>query len=552
MKRYGQIYVFLAVCMAVMMQSCSPVEAPSENDGPVVETPADPEPEKPSDEDPEPGPTPDLPAFESSYDAIRSMGVGWNLGNTLDAVWWTGSTDGRDWRAWETGWGQPVTEPELMTMMKKAGFGAIRVPVTWGVHMDADGKVFDQWMDRVNEIVDYVLNAGMYCIINIHHDTGADPDAWLVAEPVIYEKVKARYEGLWRQIAERFKPYDQRLLFESYNEMLDESRSWCYASMNLGYDAAAAAQAYDAINSYAQSFVDVVRATGGNNAVRNLVVNTYGACNGSGTWNPHLPDPLIYMKMPSDKVKDHILFQVHAYPLIDELPAMEAEVSEMFSLLDRHLVSKGGPVIIGEWGTFSENPSLENFCHYADFFVRKAKQYGMATFHWMNLSDGFYRSLPAFSHPELTESIVKAYHGEGFIPEIPVLDNFDLDFKVTYRQIWSEANLNSSTLDLSLYKGIRFELDKAPVNGNLSVKVYGESDGKEQYTSFSDASATVYFDRNALGSKARRVTLQYMKEGTYETTIRHVAIIKNDGTETESMPSVFWGCEMEMIVVSQD
>ena len=178
MKRYGQIYVFLAVCMAVMMQSCSPVEAPSENDGPVVETPADPEPD----------PTPDLHAFESSYDAIRSMGVGWNLGNTLDAVWWTGSTDGRDWRAWETGWGQPVTEPELMTMMKKAGFGAIRVPVTWGVHMDADGKVFDQWMDRVNEIVDYVLNAGMYCIINIHHDTGADPDAWLVAEPVIYEK----------------------------------------------------------------------------------------------------------------------------------------------------------------------------------------------------------------------------------------------------------------------------------------------------------------------------------------------------------------------------
>jgi hypothetical protein len=74
--------------------------------------------------------------------------------------------------------------------------------------------------------------------------------------------------------------------------------------MNLGYDATEAAKAYDAINSYAQSFVDVVRATGGNNAVRNLVVNTYGACNGSGTWNQHLPDPLIYMKKPVDTVED--------------------------------------------------------------------------------------------------------------------------------------------------------------------------------------------------------------------------------------------------------
>ena len=131
--------------------------------------------------------------------------------------------------------------------------------------------------------------------------------------------------------------------------MQDESRSWCYASMNLGYDATEATKAYDAINSNAQSIVDVVRATGGNNAVRNLVVNTYGACNGAGTWTQHLPDPLIYMKKPVDAVEDHLLFQVHAYPLIDNLPSMEIEVSEMFRLLDQHLVSKGGPVIIGEW-----------------------------------------------------------------------------------------------------------------------------------------------------------------------------------------------------------
>lgn len=519
--------------MAFVMMSCAPKGVPGEGDGQESETPSDPDPA----------------AFESSYEAIRSMGVGWNLGNTLDAVWWTGGTDGRDWKEWETGWGQPVTTPELMTMMKNAGFGAIRVPVTWGVHMDADGKVFDEWMNRVNEIVDYVLDEGMYCIINIHHDTGADEDAWLVADPEVYARVKGKFEGLWKQIAERFRDYDQRLLFESFNEMLDESRSWCYASMNLGYNATAAKEAYDAINSYAQSFVDVVRATGGNNAVRNLVVNTYGACNGSGTWNQHLQDPLKYMKMPTDKVENHIIFQVHSYPTIDDIPSMEAEVSEMFRLWETYLVSLGGPVIIGEWGTFSENPSLENYCHYADYFVRMAKERGMGTFHWMSLSDGFCRSLPVFSHPELTEAIVKAYHGDGFSPVIPVLEDMNLKYKVIYKKLWSEANLAPGNLYLSDYKGISFELESAPKSGSLKVKVYGDSEGKEQYESFSGASCTVYFDKSVLGTKSERVTLQCMTDEEIETVIERVSLIKTDGTTEECMPSVFWGCEMELIVL---
>lgn len=526
--------LLLPVLAASVLLSCEPGDTPSEEDKPMPETPV------------EPDPVPS--AFESSFDAIRSMGVGWNLGNTLDAVWWTGGTDGRDWEEWETGWGQPVTSPELMVMMKNAGFGAIRVPVTWGVHMDADGKVFDEWMNRVNQIVDYVLAAGMYCIINVHHDTGADEGAWLVADSDVYAAVKDRYEGLWTQIAERFRSYDQRLLFEAYNEMLDESRSWCYASMNLGYDADAAAEAYDAINSYAQSFVDAVRATGGNNAARNLIVNTYGACNGSGTWNKHLQDPLKYMKMPSDNVKDHIIFQVHSYPMIDDIPAMEAEVSEMFRLWDEYLVSLGGPVIVGEWGTFSENPSFENYCYYADYFVRKAKEYGMGTFHWMSLSDGFHRSLPAFSHPELTEAIVKAYHGEDFTPEIPVIEDMSLKYKVTYNKLWSEVNLSSSALYLSDCKGIAFELEEAPEPGSLKVKAYGDAEGKEQYEGFSGTSGRVFFDRSVLGSKVSRVTLQCMIDEKVETVIRRVAIIKTDGTEEECMPSVFWGCEIELIV----
>ena len=153
----------LAVTASMAFVSCEGrFYIPEDQDKPVMPG-TDPEP----DQDPEPGP---VTEFETSFEAITSMGVGWNLGNTLEPVW-TGDTDGRDWRRWETGWGQSVTTQSLMNMMKNAGFGAIRVPVSWGVHMDTDGKVYEEWMNRVNEVVDYVLNAGMYCIINIHHAT---------------------------------------------------------------------------------------------------------------------------------------------------------------------------------------------------------------------------------------------------------------------------------------------------------------------------------------------------------------------------------------------
>ena len=218
------------------------------------------------------------------------MKCGWNLGNTLEAnkqdlndVLITDFTRddfwGRQGLESESCWGQEPTKPELLKMMKDAGFGAIRVPVTWYNHMDKDGKVNAEWMKRVHEVVDYVIDQGLYCIINVHHDTGADKDnfhSWIKADEANYTTNKAKYENLWKQIATEFKDYDQHLLFESYNEMLDKLSSWCFASFaaEKKYDADIAASAYKAINGYAQSFVDVVRTTGGNNAERNLVVNT--------------------------------------------------------------------------------------------------------------------------------------------------------------------------------------------------------------------------------------------------------------------------------------
>lgn len=528
--------ILLSILSGFVVLSCSP------SSDLVVE---EPKAEEPSSK-PEPTPLPSVD-FESSYEAVANMGVGWNLGNTLESVW-TGDTDGRDWKTWETGWGQVVTTPALINMIRDAGFGAIRVPVSWGVHMDSDGKVYDEWMNRVQQVVNYVIDAGLYCIINVHHDTGADEKlAWLVASPQVYERERTRYEGLWKQIAERFRDYDHHLLFESFNEMLDSERSWCFASFNVDYDSELAAGAYEAINDYAQSFVDVVRSTGGNNAVRNLVVNTYASSDGGGDWSPYLKDPLKNMKMPSDKVKDHVIFQVHSYPSIDDIPAMETHVSSVLDALEMYLEPLGGPVIVGEWGTFSEDSPLENYCHYAEFFVSEAKKRGIGTFHWMGLSDGIFRSIPCFNEPEKTKAILKGYHGSDFVSVIPAVDDFVLEYVVTWYGIWSEVNLCSSDIDVSEYAGIMFELDKVPASGSLHVKVYGEEDGMEQYYGFRGSSVSIDFDPSVLGSKVRRVTLQKTVEEEMEMTLTRVALIRKDGTQEECVPSVFWGCSVNLI-----
>ena len=187
------------------------------------------------------------------------------------------------------------------------------------------------------------------------------------------------------------------------------------------------------------------------------------------------------MDLPSDSTEDHLMFQVHAYPLIDDIPSMEAELEDMFDSLDKYLASQGAPVIIGEWGTFSENPSQENLLYFADFFVRKAREYGFGTFYWMTLTDGFARSVPAFSKPELARTIVKAWHGEGFNAVFPSMDEIEFKYCVTFSSQWSEMNLYDGNFSLDKYAGVRFTLDEAPENGDLHVKVYGDSDGKEQY-----------------------------------------------------------------------
>ena len=492
-------------------------------------------------------------SFETATEAIVHMKVGWNLGNTLDAH--DGANACPDIVRSETMWGQPLTRSALMTMMRDAGFGAIRIPVTWFPHMDNEGKVDEAWMKRVHEVVDYVLDAGLYCVLNVHHDTGSGDDHWLHANTDTYQQQRARYEYLWRQIANEFSSYGERLLFESYNEMLDRYNSWCFATFarSGGYDATEAADAYEAINRYAQSFVDVVRQTGGNNAHRNLVVNTYGACSGGGTWNAHLKDPLKEMQLPTDPAgSGHLIFQVHAYPNVKNLSSMRTEMDDMFNALNEHLVSKGAPVIIGEWGTANDGETdydvrRDNVMAFVDYFIGKAKASNMGTFWWMGLTNGPIRSLPAFSQPDLAERIVKAYHGSSFSPVIPELDDIDHHYTISYNNQWSEANLYDSPFQLTTYKGIKVELAEQPA-GNLQVKVYGESDNLQQFQSLSQTVSTITFNSSTLGSTVKRITLQYTQSSPFTTVVKRAALIKADGTEVTTMLNAFWGCSVELNV----
>jgi len=486
--------------------------------------------------------------FETAKEAVANMGVGWNLGNTLDA-----NSSSASGLSSETCWGQPTTKAELMTMMKKAGYSAVRVPVTWYNHMDSSGNVDADWMARVKEVVDYVIDAGLYCILNVHHDTGSGDGAWLEADETVYSSVKSKYESLWNQIATTFKDYDEKLLFEAYNEMLDTYDSWCFASFATSnrYDATVATSAYNAINSYAQTFCDVVRATGGNNAQRNLVVNTYAACSGSGTWNSHLKEPLQNMKVPSGE-GDHIIFEVHAYPTISPLSEAKTTFDNMMTALNQYLVAQGVPVIFGEWGTSDSSSDYTNnkdtMFEFVDYFVSQAKANNMATFFWMGLSDGSARSLPAFNQADLAERIVNAYYGETTGYEYPSTADIETNYQVTYNAQWSEVNVHNGSLSLSEYVGIRVELDQSYPSDMIKLKAYGEN-SSEQYAASTGNTRSMTFSTSKLGSTVSRVTLQCFSTGSYTGTIKKIYLLKSDGTEVEvtTAPSTFWGCTVEAV-----
>lgn len=309
----------------------------------------------------------------------ENINVGWNLGNALDCDGeWIGKyTDGNP-SDYETAWHNPETTETMIKMVKNAGFNAIRLPVSWYDHMDTEYNIDTKWLNRVQEVVDYIINNDMYCIINVHHDTGKT--GWLRASETSLEENKRKYYALWNQIANRFSEYGNHLLFESFNEILDDENNWGYPGKT----------ATSIVNELNQLFVDTIRSTGGNNITRCLVVNTYAADADSSVLNDFV--------IPNDIVSNSIIVEVHCYQpwqycsKIEENDYQQTDWTEndgkhklekIFYNLFYNYTSQGIPVIIGEFAAGNKD-NTENRAEYAEFYINEAKKYGIKCFWWDN------------------------------------------------------------------------------------------------------------------------------------------------------------------------
>lgn len=487
--------------------------------------------------------------FETATEAVTNMKVGWNLGNTLDSH----DASVSDPAITEKLRSQPLTQPALMQMLSEAGFGAVRVPVTWYPHMDSSGNVDAAWMARVKQVVDYVLDQGMYCIINVHHDghhggSTFPGNPWIKASMANWTDNHARFESLWTQIANAFIDYDERLIFEGYNELLDSYNSWNYASYACEdkYDAEVAADAYAAINAYAQSFVTAVRATGGNNAQRNLIVKTYASCAARGTWSPYITHPLSKMVMPTDAAEDHLILGVHAYPRIVEdngnPRSWDADLNSQFNNLNIFKTTNNVPVVLTEWGTQNgDNDYKAVRSHFLDFaadFITRCKNAGIAAFYWMGLTDWTFRAMPAFNQPDLAETILNAYYDGSYASLLPVRDDYDISYAFTYKR-YGQVVLLHDSISLSDFTGIEVNFPTKPGGTRFRLTFYYNGTTTEVGVG---AVTTRTFNFSEILSptpdKIASITLKQNTTASAAFNVSSIYLIKTDGTKEELIPTL--------------
>lgn len=336
----------------------------------------------------------------TNFGLVKAIKIGWNLGNTGEATdEWTDAqgvkhdndkyVEGGANLFTETSWQSAKTTKEMFTALKNAGFNAIRVPVRWYRHADASMNINQEWMARVKEIVDYAVSQDMYVILNSHHDNWYDRLTPGYNEADIH----AKYKTMWTQIATAFKDYDEHLIFAGANEIISVSAS---GSENWGNPSDAN---YKFVNDLMQLFVTTVRATGGNNEWRCLMVQPW-ACNPSFAANSKFV-------LPTDTKKDRLIVEFHCYdpynyaigkgqkdnqwaehePKQSELDAVKGTLN----VINRKFVMNGIPCIMAEFGSTQDNTYSKGNdaadkirADYHKFIVSAAKPYDIPCFYWDN------------------------------------------------------------------------------------------------------------------------------------------------------------------------
>lgn len=369
----------------------------------------------------------DTTSFEdlNQSQIVEAMGPGWNLGNQLESV--------TDNVPEETNWGNPVITEKLIQSVKAAGFKSIRIPVSYFAKIDDDKDytIDSKWLDRVQEVVNYCIKNDLYAVINIHGDGYNTIDGgWLLCNGKNQTEIKKKYKKVWKQIAERFKNYDEHLLFESMNEEFDGS----YSEPNKEY--------YQNINDYNQIFVDTVRKTGDNNTKRWLIIpgwNTnidYTA----GDYGFKLPTDQ-YRDKPIDKEEQRIMISVHYYspwdfcggengvitqwgneaddPSKTSTTCDETYMKNQLNLMKTTFADKGYPVFIGEYGSIDKTSYDSENEYYRAYFARKlcqlSRKNGCIPMYWDNGYNGvhgfglFDRTTCEVTQPVIIDAIMEGF-----------------------------------------------------------------------------------------------------------------------------------------------
>ncbi len=351
----------------------------------------------------------------SSMELTRMMGNGTNLGNTLEACN-NGAQFGNtseDPLYYETLWGQPVTTREMIHGMKDAGFDTLRIPVAWmtnATHLgkgEKDYTISQAWLNRVEQIVSWALEEGMFVILNDHWDGG-----WygmFGSESAATRALAMEaYCGMWKQIADQFSDYDWHLIFEGANEEIgprfdEDSPLYCRDSTASYLDDN---ERYALANKVNQAFVDTVRSRGGNNAERFLLIPGYGT-NIAQTCDTRFT-------MPEDSAKDRLLISVHCYTPWSYCGAASAasatkwgtkanlqELAKELGMMKK-FTARGIGTVVGEYGALpgSDGELKENTVGYHTFFLDVCDAEELCPVLWD--TSGFYvRSELAFRDPEL-------------------------------------------------------------------------------------------------------------------------------------------------------
>lgn len=357
---------------------------------------------------------------DSAGEFVRNMKIGWNLGNTFDA---SSDQNKEDELAYESDWCGIVTTKEMVDAVRAAGFQTMRIPVSWHNHVTQDGNytISAVWMDRVQEVVDYAIDNDMYVIINIHHDNSTD---YMYPAQEYMEQSKSYVSSVWSQIAERFADYDEHLIMEALNEprLVGTNNEW-WLDMN-NQDCVEAVQCINELN---QVFVDTVRASGGNNRGRYLLVPGYAASL-QGATNE-------YFVLPQDVEgnDNKIMVEVHAYipyhfaleapgenGSTDQWSADNAsdtsEIDSMMDTLYEKYVQNGVGVVIDEFGARDKGNNIEARTDFAAYYVAAARERGITCCWWDNnafAGNGenfgiFRRMVCQFLYPDLVEGMMKA------------------------------------------------------------------------------------------------------------------------------------------------